>query len=348
MKANDVLLLAVDPKMHRYPSERTRRLLTELRERLTGAPGIRSITFLDSLPLSIGGSATDFTTDSGITANGDLYQVGSNFFLTMGIPLRRGRDFVSGHDRADVAVINETLAQRLFGDQDPIGRQMAGRRPANPLTVIGVAANTKSRTLGEQPRGVAYLFLEPQPDNVMSFYGISVAVKTTDDPRRFSRAVRDHIAALDPNLAVFNVMTMEEHVRKSLLIPSLCAELLTICGIAGLTLAAIGLYGVVSYSVRRRTREFGVRMALGAREGAVLRMVIREGISLALIGMVAGLAIAATISRYAAALLYGVDAFDTTTFVVVPAVLLSVALLAIVIPGRHAAQVQPATALRYD
>jgi len=264
----------------------------------------------------------------------------------MGIPLLRGRDFKLQTDGGDVAIINETLARRLFPDADPIGRQMLADK--KNYTVIGIARNSKSRTLGEEPAACAYLFLEPSPETVMSFYGISVAVKTEVNPRTLVRPVRDQIAALDADLAVFNTRTMQEHVNKSLLLPRLCATLLAVFGAAGLTLAAIGLYGVMSYSVRRRTREIGIRIELGAHARGVLRMVITQGLILTSAGLVIGLSLAVALSRFAASLLYGISATDPLTFTFVPAVLLAVALVAVAFPARRAARVEPMSALHHE
>jgi ABC-type antimicrobial peptide transport system permease subunit len=163
-----------------------------------------------------------------------------------------------------------------------------------------------------------------------------------------ARPVRDQIAALDPNMAVFNTETMQEHVNKALLLPRISALLLGIFGAVGLTLAAVGLYGVMSYSVRRRTREIGIRMALGARPGAVLRMVLAQGLSLTGLGVVIGLGIALGLGRFTASLLYGISGTDLPTFVTVPAVLFAAAIVAIVVPALRAARVEPTTALRHE
>jgi predicted permease len=308
---------------------------------------VRSVSFLDSVPLSIGGTNFDFRADDSKAAevNADVYTVGSRYFETMGIPLARGREFAHS-DAAGTIIINETMAARAFPNQDPIGRRLISEK--QPYTVVGVARNTKSRTLGEKPAVCAYLFVEPAPEKVFAFYGISILVKTAGNPRAHERTVRDAIAALDPSLAVFNTETMREHVDKSLLLPRLCATLLGVFGAVGITLAAIGLYGVMSYSVRRRTREIGIRMALGARAENVLAMVLRQGMVLAACGMAAGLAAAYALSRFAASLLYGISATDTLTFVAVPAVLLAVAFVAVALPARRAAAIDPIQAVRSE
>ncbi len=350
-KPDNILMMAVDPKLHGYSREKTVQFLSQLRERVAALPGVRSVSFVDSIPLSIGGTSYTFHVDAanGLpqqSANADVYSVGSGYFQTMGIPLLRGRDFNLQIRDQNVAIINETMVGHLFPKQDPIGRTM--RADKILYTVIGVARNSKSRTLGEKPANCAYLFLEAAPEKVFSFFGISTIVKTSVNPLRLARPVRDQIAALDPNMAVFNTETMQEHANKSLLLPRISASLLGIFGAVGLTLAAIGLYGVMSYSVRRRTREIGIRMALGARPGTVLRMVLRQGLMLTGIGLAIGLGIALGLGRFTASLLYGISGTDLLTFVTVPAVLLAAATAAVVVPAFRAAHVNPTTALRHE
>jgi hypothetical protein len=223
---------------------------------------------------------------------------------------------------------------------DPIGRRVMESGKA--YEVIGVAKDFKSRTLGEEPSDVAFLYLEARPEDVFSFYGISIVVKTTGDPNAMIRPVRQEIAALDPNLAVSGTETMDEHVDKALLIPRLSAVLLGVFGAVGLTLATVGLYGVMSYSVRRRTREIGIRMALGARSGGVLRLVAGRVWRWRGLAWRSASRLALMVSRFAASLLYGVSATDPLTFIVVPALLLAVAALAVLLPARRAAQDGPA------
>jgi predicted permease len=361
MKPDHILLMSFDPKLHSYSREKTQQFLSTLRERVSALPGVRSVSFVDSLPLSIGGVDFNFKAANGAggkpqQADADTYSVGSGFFRTMGIPLLRGRDFNRRTDDEHVAIINETMARHLFGNEDPIGRQITNDNPLEgqskadktAYTVIGLAGNTKSRTLGEKPKNCAYLYLEAAPEKAMSFFGISLAVKTSVDPRSLVHPARAEIAALDPNLAVFNTETMQEHVDKSLLLPRLSALLLGVFGAIGLTLAAIGLYGVMSYSVRRRTREIGIRMALGAEPGKVLRMVLVQGLTVTAVGLAAGLALALALGRFAASLLYGISGTDLVTFLTVPGVLLAAALAAIVFPARRAAHVEPSAALRHE
>lgn len=348
MRADRVLLMATNPKLNRYSSEKTRQYLAQLRDRVSALPGVRSVSYLDSIPLSIGGTSLEFQAEGVKDAKpvtADVYYAGSRFFETMGLPLLHGRDFATQTDAASV-ILNEKAAQRMFPNANALGRHITEERKT--YEVIGVTRNFKSRTLGEDPSEAAFLYLEAKPEEVFSFYGISLVVKTAGDPNAMIRPVRQQIAALDPNLAVSNTETMGEHVDKALLIPRLSAVLLGVFGVVGFTLATVGLYGVMSYSVRRRTREIGIRMALGARAGGVLRLVARQGLALAGIAAAIGLAVALAVSRFAASLLYGISATDPLTFIVVPAVLLVVAILAVLLPARRAAKTDPLSALRYE
>jgi predicted permease len=355
MKPDNVLLMAFDPQQRKYPRQKTQQLLSELRQRVSALPGVRSVSFVDSLPLSIGGTNYDFKPQGAQggeqhTLNADVYNVGSGFFETMGIPLLRGRDFSRGTGDEHTLIINETMARRAFGNDDPLGRQMLAEDFGEKTlyTIIGVARNSKSRTLGEGAANCAYLFVEAAPETVWSLLGISIAVKTSMNPMALARPVRDQIAAVAPNMAVFNTETMREHVNKSLLLPRISATFLGVFGMVGLTLAVIGLYGVLSYSVRRRTQEIGIRMALGARPGSVLKMVLGQGLALTGVGLAIGLAIAVAVGRFAASLLYGISGTDHITFLTVPAVLVAAALVAIVLPARRAAKLDPAVALRNE
>ncbi len=350
MRTDHLLLMGFDPKLHHYSADRTRQFLTQLRERVTALPGARSMSYLDNVPLSFGGHNEDVKAEGGSSAtkvsNANVFGVGADFFQTIGTPLLRGRGFSPSPSTAPVAIVNETLAKRVFPSEDPMGRVV--RAGGKTYEIVGIAKDAKARTIGEAPEGTIYLPLEHHPEDVMSFFGISLLVKTAGNPRAMTRAVRAQIASLDPNLAVFGVQTMQEHVDKSMLVPRLSAVLLGLFGAVGLVLATIGLYGVLSYSVRRRTREIGIRMALGASAKDVLGLVTGQGMWLAGIGLAIGLAISFGVWRFAASLLYGISATDGVTFIGVPLLLLAVAFVATLVPARRAARVEPMDALRWE
>ena len=350
LRPENVLLMGVDPKLHNYTPDKTRQFLAQLRERVTALPGVTSASFLDSVPLSMGGTNDDVTAEGGSggpkNIMADTYNVGARFFETMAIALVRGHDFSPQIGTERVAIINQTLAKRLFPDGDALGRQL--KLEGKAYHVVGIAKDSKSRTLGEEPANIFYRSIEQHPEEAFSLFGISIVVKTAISPRTMTRAVRAQVAALDPNLAVFNIETMQEHVDKSLLIPRLSAMLLGVFGAVGLVLATVGLYGVLSYSVRRRTREIGIRMALGAHACSVLRMVARQGLLLACVGLAIGLGISLAAWRLAASFLYGISATDSVTFIGVPLVLLAVAFVAALLPARRASKVDPIEALRYE
>jgi predicted permease len=303
------------------------------------------------MPLSIGATTYKYdveTTDNHPkqSANANTNNVGGGYFQTMGIPILHGREFNPQVDDQHVAVINETMAANMFPGQDPIGRHMTQGKDS--FTVIGIARNSKLRTIGEKPDNAAYTFLNAAPEKANSFFGTTIIVKTLVDPRSMAQSVRQQISALDPNMAVFNMETMQEHVDKSLILPRISALLFGIFGAVGLTLAAIGLYGVMNYSVRRRTREIGIRMALGAKPTAVLGMVLRQGLTLTGIGLAVGVLIALVLGRFTASVLYGTSGTDLLTFAIVSTVLLAAATVAILIPAFRASHVEPTTALRYE
>jgi predicted permease len=350
-KPDNILMMTVDPKLHSYSHDKTQQFLSQLHERVSALPGVRSVSFVGVVPLSLGASSNNFDVEATKghpkqTVEANVNNIGSGYFQTMGIPMLRGRDFNPRVDDQHVAVINETMAANLFPGQDPIDRVI--HQDKDLYTVIGVTRNSKLRTIGEAPDNAAYLFLNAAPEKANSFFGTTIIVKTFVNSAGMARLVREQIAALDPNMAVFNTETMQEHVDKSLLLPRISALLLGIFGAVGLTLAAIGLYGVMSYSVRRRTREIGIRMALGAKPREVLRMVLRQGLVLTGIGLVIGLVIALVLGRFTASVLYGTSGTDLLTFVIVSAVLLATATVAILIPAFRAAHVQPTKALRYE
>ena len=350
-RSRGILMMSVDPRVHGYSAQRTTQFLTELRQRVAGLPGVISAVCTDSVPLSGGNRSDAFHVEGRPSTNSDpdveLYMVTSGYFETMGIPRIAGRDFAGEAASAPkVAIVNQAFVGRIFGGEDPIGRRVTGGGVT--YEVIGVVKNIKSRTLGEDLRPVLFRSLEQSTGSDPAFLGYSLLVRTAGNYAAMERLVRHEIHTLDPTMAIFNEATMEEHLRDALFLPRLAGTLFGVFGIVGLLLAALGLYGVMSYSVSRRTREIGIRMALGAQTGGVQRLIIRQGMRLALIAMVLGLAAALAVAKLFAAFLYGVRPHDVVTFTAVPLFLTSVAFLACWIPSRRAARVDPLTALRYE
>ncbi len=351
IRPENVLMMAVDPKTNGYSEERVREFLRQLETRVTALPGARSMAAVNILPLSLAQNGDDFRDASANRAKGvpaNVFSVTARYFETIGTPLLGGRDFRPERDLNNpVVVVDQTLARRLFGDQAPIGRRIVSGG-GKSYEIIGIAGNSKSVTLGEETTACVYRFLPREPSEVLSLLGLTLLVKTSGDPGRMIRAVREQIEALDPHLAVFNVDTMTHHVAKAFLLPRICALLFGVFGLLGLTLASVGLYGVVSYSVRSRTREIGIRMALGARPAGIVRLVVQQGLAIVSASLVLGLGLAFGLSRFTASLLYGISATDAATFVGVPVVLLAAALLAVLGPARRAASLEPMSALRFE
>jgi predicted permease len=350
-RSRGVLMMAVDPRVHGYSSERTNQFLGELQQRISGLPGVISAVCTDSVPLS-GGNRSDGFHRVGQEPKAsdpiaELYMVTPGYFETMGIPRISGRDFANEAASAPkVAVVNQAFVERVFAKENPLGRHIAGG--GVDYEVIGVVKNIKSRTLGEDARPVLFRSLVQSTGSDPAFLGYSLLVRTAGDYASMERAVRSQIHALDPAMAIFNEATMEEHLRDVLFLPRLAGTLFGVFGLVGLSLAAVGLYAVTSYSVSRRTREIGIRMALGAQIAAVQRLIVRQGMVLALIAVALGLCAALAVSKLFGSFLYGVQPHDLVTFLAVPILLVSITLLACWIPARRAASVDPLTALRHE
>ena len=286
----------------------------------------------------------DPQTDEGISTGFNV--VGPNYFKTMETPLLRGRDFAETDRKGapGVVVLNETLAATLWPGEDALGKRVSVSGPEGPfLEVVGVARDGKYRSLGETPHPYIYQPLLQSYDPKMT-----LVVRTTGEPQSVAAAVREQIRALDANLPVADVKTLRDQLDLSLFPSRVAAWTLGGFGVLALLLAAIGIYGVVSYSVAQRTREIGVRMALGAKEKDVLRLVLGEGLFVIAVGLALGLLLAVAATRVIAGFLYGVGATDPLTFAGVPLLLGFVALVASYIPARRATKVDPLVALRYE
>jgi putative ABC transport system permease protein len=238
------------------------------------------------------------------------------------------------------------LLWHIFGGENPLGRRVIGGGVT--YEVIGVVKNIKSRTLGEEVRPVLFRSLAQTTGSDPAFLGYTLLVGTAGNYGTVERAVRDVVHSLDPAMAVYNETTMEQHLRDALFLPRLAGTLFGVFGFVGLLLAGVGLYGVMSYSVAQRTREIGIRMALGAQIGDVQRLIVRQGMLLAVIATLVGLAAALAVAKLFNSFLYGVRPHDTLTFTAVPLFLIGVTLLACWLPSRRAARVDPLAALRHE
>jgi predicted permease len=351
-RSRGILTMSVDPRVHGYTAARTTQFLTELRQRVAALPSVTSVACTDVVPLSLGGRRDEFHVEGRPDAAGpgpgvDLYMVTPGYFETLSIPRLAGRDFANETAAGPtVAVVNEAFVERLFKNENAIGRRVTGGGVT--YEIVGVVKNIKSRTLGEELRPVLFRSLAQSIGGDPSFLGYSLLVRSAGSPAALAPAVRREIHSLDPTLAIFNAETMEEHLRDALFLPRLAGTLFGIFGVVGLLLAAVGLYGVMSYSVSRRTREIGIRLALGAQTGEVRRLVVRQGMSLTLIAVALGMAAALAVAKFSASFLYGVRPHDLVTFTGVPLFLAVISFLACWIPSRRAARVDPLTALRHD
>jgi predicted permease len=355
LKGEGALMMAVDPKGQGYSSEKTKRFILTLQQRVEALPGVQSMGYIDLPPLSLAvsnGEFSDANKPAGTRIPGDLMRVGAHYFAASGISLIRGRDFdVQRDDKASVTVINQAMAERLFGGENPIGRRVReGDDPSGKSVyeVIGVVRNAKVETLGEGEVACMFRYLS-EFDAGFSTYGVTIIVRTSGgDPRRVARAVQREVTVLDRDLPLFNIKTLEDHIDEALLLPRVSGAIFGAFGSIGLVLAVVGLYGVVSYSVRTRTQEFGIRMALGASPSRVAGTIVGQGLLLVGAGLAAGLLVALALSRFTASFLYGIVPTDLVTFLGVPAVLIAAFLAAILVPARRASRIEPMTALRNE
>jgi predicted permease len=347
-----VLLMSFDLNLHGYDQVRAMAFGETLLAQARALPGVESAAIAHSIPLGFESSATRAVPEgSGLDPDDRRYrveysQVTPSYFETARIPLRTGRDFteLDREGSAPVAIVNESLARRYWPKEDPIGKRIHFWGPDSPLAqVVGVAADSKYTSLTEEDTPYLYMPLLQgfRPD-------VNLLLRTRGEPRELMQALRGQVRQLDSTVAILGVRTLEEQVGRAYFLPRSGAVLLSGFGTLALLLAAVGLYGVISYAVSRRTREVGIRMALGARHGDVLGLVVGEGFRLALIGVAVGLAAAFGATRFLGGMLYRVSPTDPLTFVLVPAVLTAVAVVASYVPARRASRVDPMTALRYE
>ncbi len=347
----NVLTAVVTLQPAAYPDGQVRGFYNQLLDRVKTLPGAQSAAAVSSLPLA------GFDTDNGFVIEGRpapapdqrpvawISSVTHDYFRTMGMRLIAGREFTE-HDNgnaAKVVIISEATARRHFPNEDPIGKRIGNGRPDGWREIIGVTADVKHFGLNQDARVSMFV-----PHGLRPTRRMNIVVRTAGDPISLSSALRGAVSAMDKNLAVSNLRAMEEIAAQSIGGERFTLLLLSVFAGLALLLSAAGIYGVMSYAVAQRTREIGVRMALGAEAGSVLRLVIGQGMLLALIGVGIGLAGSLALSRLMKTMLFGVSATDPLTFIGVGALLALVALVACYVPARRAAKVDPMIALRYE
>ena len=335
--------------------EQRNNFFRQLLQGVATTPGVESAALTSSLPLEEDVSVSSFFVE-GKPEPQDASQnpiaiycaVSPGYFRTMGMRLLRGRDFTDAdiEGKGQVVIVDETIARRHFADVDPIGRRIrfGGAKSGKPWsTIIGVAGAVRHVELKKDVRMQAYL-----PYQQASRGNMTIVARANGDPAGLTTALRDEIAALDKDLPLYAARPMAEVVAIAMWDDKYVGILFGLFAALALSLAAVGIYGVVSYSVAQRTREIGIRVALGAQTGAVMRMIIRQGLTLAGLGAAIGLGGAALAAQLMKSLLFNVSAVDPATFTLLPLSLLAVALAASWLPAWRAAKVDPMIALKCE
>jgi putative ABC transport system permease protein len=338
------------PRAKYAKNEQQVAFLTSVLERIKQVPRADSVGLTSTLPLS-GGPATSFVIEGRAEvderASADIRIIDPDYFRTLRIPLRVGRWFTKRDTPGapTVMVINENMAQRFWPNEDPVGKRVTMKDWGPPLTgeIVGVVGDVKADGLDSETRPMIYW---PYPQFPTIFN--SIVVRTEGDPLSVVAAVKSQIWSVDPDQPIPSVGTMDRVVANSVAARRFNMLLLGLFAAVALALAAVGIYGVISYTVSQRTHEIGIRVALGARGSDVLRLVAGQGMALAVTGVLLGLAAAFGLTRLMTSLLFGVSPTDGATFAVIAILLTCVALAACIVPARRATKVDPMVALRYE
>jgi predicted permease len=354
LRADHLIAFSVAPELNGYSPQRTIALFDDLRQGIAALPGVRSVSAAELAIL------TDSTAGSNVTIEGYRAQenedmtvnnnrIGPEYLATMGIPLLSGREFTAADAAGGqkVAIINETMARRFFANRNPIGSRFAfgaGDAIRPDIEIVGVMKDSKHATMREEKQPFAYLPYAQEEDlGRITFYA-----RTDQDVDAIAPSLRREVARRDNNLPIFGLKTLQQQVDESLFTDRFVTFLSVCFGLLAAALAAIGLYGVMAYTVTRRIREIGIRIALGATQGRVAWLILREVALLALIGLLAGVPLAFALGRATESLLFNVKAGDPLVFAVASLLLGCVALLGGYLPARRAAKVDPMVALRRE
>ncbi len=348
------LVFSLDLGAQGYDAARGGRFYTALQERLEHVPGVEAVGLANLLPLSLGAERRGLRIEGYTPGPGEDLEVHSSFvgpgyFKAMRGRIARGREFEAQDtpDAPGVVIVNEAFVRRYWPGRDGLGERIVtwdqGREAQRPFAVVGVARDGKYGSLGEDPKPFVFY-----PQSQLYRSELAVVVRAQGDPKALAATLRREVKALDATLPVYDVKTLTEHLGTALFPARAAATLVGLSGSLALLLAAIGLYGVLSYAVSLRTREIGVRVALGAQRQDVVSLVVGRALKLAGLGAGLGLALAFGLTRFLSFLLYGVSSLDPVTFVGVPALLLGVAAVAAWEPARRALRIDPAVSLRED
>ena len=359
-RTDDVLTFTLGMTDNRYVDEATgQSFYRRLQEEVQALPGVVSADLGTHMPMFFGGfRRTVFIDgrDAGEAEDGILVgtsTIGPKYLEAMGISLLRGRDFSRVEPKTtgnsvgpDYVIVNETMAERFWPGEDALGRRFTFYGDEAPVEIIGIADDAKYNQLAEEPQPYAYLpLLQSYRDAKVV---MNVFVNTRGAATSVAGDVGTIIRRLDPNLPITGIAPMEEMLNRSMWLPRMGAWLVAVFGGLALFLAGIGVYGVISFSVSQRTHEIGLRMALGARSADAMKLVVKQGLTLSVIGVVIGVAVSIAITRVMSTFLVGVDALDPTVFGGVALTLAAVSILASYIPAWRATKVDPVTALRFE
>jgi predicted permease len=329
--------------------------LFRLRERLESYPGIVQAGYSESIPLGFSGTAgcdvevEGYVPQRGEGSSVDRDLVSPGFFHLLKIPILSGREFGPQDDAkgAPVAIVNQTFAHHYLADKDPVGMQIQGC--GTRVNIVGLARDVKYYSYDQTPRPMIYVPFAQRYGPIHDYdRGVGLYARTTGDPAQALPILRRAVASIDPAVGVYNAMPFEDYMGASVFPRRIAASLLTVLGAIALLLAAVGLYSVMAYSVTQRTHEIGIRMALGGQRSRVMSLILRKGLALTLIGLVAGLVAALSASQVVASVLLNVSATDPLIFLGASVFLGAIALLASLLPARKATKVDPLTALHCD
>ncbi len=347
--ARNVLTMGVNLPGEKYGTpEKSASFFSELESRVAALPGVEAVGLVSELPLSGQPNDMPYTVEGRPPVSidqafdDDFRRINTSYFKSLGIPFLRGRNFTEQEVRegAKVVIISELLASQVFPGEEPLGKRLIMSFGNTAFEIIGIVGDIRHRGLESSPAAAMYM---PAYEGSMN-----VVVRSKVDPTSLTAAVRKEVQQIDPNQPVADVRTMEQWLDRSVAAPRYRTALLGLFALVALALASTGIYGVMSYSVSQRTHEIGVRMALGARQLDVIRLVVRQGMTLVIVGVALGLGGAFALTRLMASLLFGVTAKDPFTFVAVSALLTLVAFVACCLPARRATKVDPLVALRYE